>query len=155
MFKNMVDIASQAKHEVSLPSPKQSRVCILQMFKEQLQSLCVCLLVCFSLSYIDFCLLTNCRSVTGYMLEPHCQGWSQPHMWCVAGQQLQCILRSDWPLDWGACGWQVNHRDCTNWVCPNEHGSWWHASGPSIIQGLQLSWDCGQGKYRQHETNLN
>ena len=122
-FKNMVDIASWATCEVSLPSPKQSRVCILQMFKEQLRSLRVCLLVRFSLSYIDFHLLTNCCGVAGYMLEPHCQGWSQPHLWRVAGQQLQCILCSDWPLDWGACGWQVDHRDCTNWVCPNEHGS--------------------------------
>ena len=87
------------------------------MFKEQLQLLRVRLLVSFLLSYIDFQLLTNCCSVAGYMLEPHCQRWSQPHMWHVAGQQLQCILCSDWPLDWGVCGWQVNHQDCTDWVC--------------------------------------
>ena len=46
-FKNMIDIASRAKREINLPSPKQSRACILQMFKQQLRSLRARLSVCF------------------------------------------------------------------------------------------------------------
>jgi hypothetical protein len=39
MFKKMLDIASRASHGVTLPSPKKTRVRIINMFKQQMYML--------------------------------------------------------------------------------------------------------------------
>ncbi|KAH9038685.1 hypothetical protein EDB83DRAFT_2228515, partial [Lactarius deliciosus] len=75
-FKKMLDIASRAKRNIILPSPKQSRARILKMFKQQLWSLRRRLAVGF-LYHVYFCWLTPCCI---YSLGSHGERRNQPDL---------------------------------------------------------------------------
>ena len=66
----MINIALRAKRGVKIPTPKQSRVLIVKMFKEQLQLLWVCLTVCL-LSYFSFFIISFHLPMYFCILGPH------------------------------------------------------------------------------------